>query len=267
MDQPPGTFELTATAEVLPPGITTEEGKWYYEDHEGCVIGPYDQMSEAVRLKERDEDDRLGRKHRASPMAELVIRSFIEVNNAVAEMEEQLSALKAQRKYLGEHEMIEVLSPEEVEQGVRLENGSEWTFEQQFNCSVKNADKPAAYDYLKEQGADDLLKHTVTISLGKNSAESSKELKALISKILPDYEVSVRVGKAPVALTAALYEIIHRAGMKADVETTIELPGSSMRAWVVKRFKLGKEVPDCFGVYAPLQPKRLPPKLPEITEF
>lgn len=195
----------------------------------------------------------------ASPEVEQKIREFQFFDNRVAELEEELSDMKARRKYIGEHEMVELVEPDVMETGVRLSDGSEWAFHQEYECGIRSDDKPTAYQYLREHDGAGMLKSKITISFGKDSQRMVREFKALLARLLPQYEVSVRVGTAPDTLPGAILQLLEYAGLTpfATVEEVTELPGATLRSWVIKQLKLGQSLPACFGVYAPLRAKQV----------
>jgi hypothetical protein len=255
----------------LPPGIFSEGGgnEWSFRDHEGSEFGPYDSPEKAQQAFDRSEDDRLGRRHRASPALETMLMEFFRLESDINDLQDRLSELKAHRKFIAENEIVETATHDEAADGVRLQNGTEWTFEQMYHCSIRTEDKPAAFQYLTDQQQDGMLRRTITLSFGKDSAQRAADLKKLIKQMMPEYEVSLRVGSAPEKIIDALREVLKAANLDSviSMEQGYELPGATMRSWVVKNLKQGKVLPDVFTVYAPLQPKMvlLAPVLPEAT--
>jgi hypothetical protein len=203
----------------------------------------------------------------ATPEQEATIRQFQAIDSHVEYLEGLLSNAKALRKYVGENEMIEAIPPEVRDTGLELSDGSEWTFEQKYQCSIENANKPAAFEFLKRIGQEGMLKRTITISFGKEADAQIQLFRELCADVLPQYEVSVRVGKVIDSLPAAIREILSYAGLSPTItmEESEDLPGATMRAWVLKQLKLGKPLPDAFTVYAPLVAKQFIP-LPAAAE-
>jgi hypothetical protein len=204
----------------------------------------------------------------ASPELEAKIREFNSLDNEVAELEQRLGDVKARRKYCGEHEMIEVTDPDVRASGVILSDGTEWEFEQRYECSVKEDDKAAAFQFLEEHEAGNLLKRRITLAFGKDSRDRVVAFRAQLARLLPQYEVGLRVGKAPGTLVDAIKELLEAAGLfpVVDVSEELELPGATMRAWVIKQLKLGQTLPGAFSVYAPLRAKQVMVSAPAAPE-
>lgn len=254
----------TATTTTMPPDLWQvaegDEAGWYYRDHEGSEFGPFPDEATAAKGLAWDKDDVAKRRHLATPELEAKLRQFAEYDNLVATLEEQLGDAKARRKYIGEHEIVELVEPELAEHGVRLSDGSEWIFDQVYETAIRSDNKEAAFTYLKEIEADGMLKRSIILSFGKDSAAQVANFRQSLAHLLPQYEVSVRAGKAPETLLLAIRELLERAGLTPTVavEEKLELPGATARAWMIKQLKLGKTIPNVFEVYAPLKPKMVP---------
>lgn len=196
----------------------------------------------------------------ASPELEATMRDFMALDHQVATLEEQLKDLKARRKDVGENQLTEVVTAEERHTGVRLSDGSEWIFERTVQCGILKADKPKAHQWLEEHGAGNLLKRYIVLSLGANSFQTAQTLRSAIAKILPQWEIGIKVGNTPDELVDAVKAILDAAGLTPTVEMEVEteLPGATLSAFVRKSLKAGHNLPTEFGVYAPLRPVLVP---------
>jgi hypothetical protein len=202
----------------------------------------------------------------ATPELEQAIRDFEAAENLAATLDEQAKEARANAKYLGETVLVALVGPDQLNDGVRLTDGSEYVFEQKLKCSVAEGMKTQAYEYLEEKKAGGLLRRYLTLSFGKDSAEQVKVLRQMLARVLPSYEIGVKVGKAPESLRQAVATIIAEAGLNIEVTESVELPGATMAAFVRKELKSGREVPPAFGVYNPMRPLPAGPLPPEEEE-
>jgi hypothetical protein len=161
------------------------------------------------------------------------------------------------RKYVGEHEMVEVATDEERASGVTLSDGSEWGFDHRMNCSVPASERDRAYQWLQDNGFGGLLKRSLTVSFGKESEERAKYIRGMVRALFPEYEIAIKIGTAPAQLPQAIRTIMDEAGLEIELEDSLELPGATLRSFVTKQLKLGRPLPEFFGVYAPLLPLQL----------
>ncbi len=154
------------------------------------------------------------------------------------------------------------------ESGIRLSDGAEYTFEMKVKCSVKTSDRPALYRYMASENADALMRRFIILDLGKDSKKLSAQVKYLLAKMLPQHEISVKVGSAPDDVRVAVETLLREAGLlpSITITETQQLPGASMAAWVRKQLRLGKTVPEFFNVFAPLRAKLVGADLPAETE-
>jgi hypothetical protein len=183
------------------------------------------------------------------------IRNLDDVENQISTLKEQLSGLYAERKELGEKIIPDLVEGEHLDNGVTLSDGREYTFERQYECGIAEKHKDEAHGWLAAHNADTILKRQLIIEFPKDSARVAATIKTMIARILPQYEIGLKVGQAPLALVDAVRQILESAGVTPTVtisEKTL-LPGPTLTSFVKKSVKAGVNLPDCFGVYAPLR--------------
>ena len=101
-----------------------------------------------------------------------------------------------------------------------LDDGSEVTVKQTYGASILVDNRPKAYEWLREQGYDDIIKNTVTCAFGRGEDDKASAFQAFAKK----------EGYAP------------------DQKT--ELPPPSLRACVKERVENGDDFPmELFGAY------------------
>jgi hypothetical protein len=189
----------------------------------------------------------------ASPLLEATLLEFAALEDEVSTLEETLKEKKARAKYLGENVVVELVDAEHLNDGCRLTDGREFVFERNVRCGIPVDKKPLAFQYLEEKGADTMLKRYLTLSFGKDSKRQVALVKTMLARVLPQYEVGIKVGLAPDSIVEALKEILRAADLNIEIEETLELPGSTLSAFVKKELKAGRSLPEAFGVYAPLR--------------
>lgn len=183
-----------------------------------------------------------------------------ELTNHIDTLTEQLSELKARRKTLGEDEITEQVTEDEVQHsGVVFEDGSEWTFEREVRCGILKEERPAAYEWLRTHRSDWMLKRYLILSFGKDSADAVAKVREMIAQVLPQYEIGLKIGRAPETLVDAVREILTKADLLPRVKMTeeLELPGATLASFARKCVTAGITLPPSFGIYAPLKPVRV----------
>lgn len=203
----------------------------------------------------------------ASPELQAALRQFDTLDDQINTLTEQLSALKFERKEVGEVTITDLVNQEDVQySGITTDDGTEYTFERDIHASVGKGDKPVAFAWLAERKLDHLLKNHIVISFPKDSVESAKKIKSLIAQILPEYQIGIKVGEAPDKLVDAITTMLMEAGLFPAVKITTEqeLPGATLSAFVKKCLTAGINLPPEFGVFAPMRAtKVLPPPTSE----
>jgi hypothetical protein len=198
----------------------------------------------------------------ASAALQAAIVEFQQLDDEVNTLQEILSQKKDRRKTLGEIDITDLVQQEDLHlSGCRLDDDTEYTFERDVKCGIKNEHKPEAFGWLAERNVDHMLKHHIVISFPKDSVESAKKVRALIAQILPQYQIGIKVGDAPEALVGAVTQILQDADLLPAVKVTTEqeLPGATLSAFVKKCLVAGITMPAAFGVFAPLRPHKVIP--------
>ena len=103
---------------------------------------------------------------------------------------------------------------------MKLDDGSEVTVKQTYGASILVDNRPAAYDWLREHGYDDIIKNTVACTFGRGEDDKASAFKAFAEK----------------------------EGYVAEQETGIH--HSTLRAFVKERVENGDDFPmELFGAY------------------
>jgi hypothetical protein len=160
----------------------------------------------------------------ASQLVGETLASIDSLNDRIAKGEELLSQLKAHRKYLAEHVLVELVHHEQLNDGCTLPDGRVVTFERKVNATVPAPLRKEAHDWLVANGHGDLLKTHVCVSFPKDHHAVATAL-AELAKSLPN----------------------------AEVEVTTELPGPTLTSFVTKALAFGRALPPSITYYAPLR--------------
>jgi hypothetical protein len=103
---------------------------------------------------------------------------------------------------------------------MKLDDGSEVTVKQTYGASILVDNRPAAYDWLRERGYDDIIKNTVACQFGRGEDDKASAFKAFAEK----------------------------EGFLAEQKT--EIHPQTLRAFVKERVEHGDDFPmELFGAY------------------
>ena len=103
---------------------------------------------------------------------------------------------------------------------MKLDDGSEVTVKQTYGASILVDNRPAAYDWLRDHGYDDIIKNTVACQFGRGEDDQASAFKAIAEK----------------------------QGYLAEQKT--EIHPQTLRAFVKERVETGDEFPmELFGAY------------------
>jgi len=106
----------------------------------------------------------------------------------------------------------------------KLEDGSQVTIKPTYGASIKVEDRPQAYEWLRENGYDDIIKNTVTCAFGRGEDDNASAFAALAEKegFIPSQKEEIH--------TSTL-----RAFIKERVENGDEFPSELFGAYVGQR--------------------------------
>jgi len=168
----------------------------------------------------------------ASPLLVATLAQLENLTAEIATLEETVKDRKAYRKYVGENVLPELIGHEQLNDGALMPDGTCVTFEHDYHASIAPKDRAQAHQFLIENGRADLLKCSLTVSLGRNELAKEHVLVNVL-RLIPGVEV---------------------------VSET-QLPGPTLMKYVRERLSAGEHLPEYFGVYAPLRAiPRPPPK-------
>lgn len=145
---------------------------------------------------------------------------------AIRDKEQEVAALE--QKLKDEKKALLKLTDEELPTmlaeigltSMKLDDGSEVTVKPTYGASILVDNRPAAYEWLREHGHDDIIKNTVACAFGRGEDDQASAFKAFAEK----------------------------QGYYAEQKT--EIHPQTLRAFVKERVESGDEFPmELFGAY------------------
>ena len=145
---------------------------------------------------------------------------------AIRDKEQEISALE--QKLKDEKKLLLKLTDEELPTmlaeigltSMKLDDGSEVTVKPTYGASILVDNRPAAYEWLREHGHDDIIKNTVACAFGRGEDDKASAFKAFAEQ----------------------------QGYFAEQKT--EIHPQTLRAFVKERVESGDEFPmELFGAY------------------
>ena len=139
--------------------------------------------------------------------------------NEVQSLDEQLKMAKKELLKLTDEELPASMSEVGIA-SFTLEDGSEVNIKPTYGASILVKNRPAAYEWLRDNGYDDIIKNKISCDFGRGEDDMAAAFKALASK----------------------------EGFAAEQETGIH--SSTLRAFVKERVENGDEFPmELFGAW------------------
>jgi len=148
------------------------------------------------------------------------------VARAIRDKEQEISVLE--QKLKDEKKALLKLTDEELPTmlaeigltSMKLDDGSEVTVKPTYGASILVDNRPAAYDWLRDHGHDDIIKNTVACAFGRGEDDQASSFKAFAEQ----------------------------QGYVAEQKT--EIHPQTLRAFVKERVESGDEFPmELFGAY------------------
>ena len=109
-------------------------------------------------------------------------------------------------------------------QSLTLDDGSDVTVKQTYGASIRVDDRPAAYEWLRDNGYDDIIKNQVLCVFGRGEDDVASAFQALASQ--QGYAAEQKTEIHPQTL---------RAFVKERVENGDDFPMELFGAWVRQR--------------------------------
>ena len=168
---------------------------------------------------EADQQDAMKRTDNIQSLADQV-ENLENVNSSIENAEEIVKNLKKKRDHIS-GEVIPTMMSEMGLAELKLHDGSHLKVSTSYRAHISEANKEAAYNWLRENGLGDIIKNEISVSFGRN--EDNKAA---------DYA-----------------ELAKGQGFQPTQKMKVE--PMTLKALVRERIEAGKEMPtEIFGVYS-----------------
>ena len=154
------------------------------------------------------------------------LQTVAEIARKIRDEEEYISSLESDLKKAKKgllkltDEDLPTMLAEIGLSSMELDDGSEVTVKQTYGASILVDNRPAAYEWLREKGYDDIIKNTVACQFGRGEDDKAASFKAIAEK----------------------------EGHYAEQKT--EIHPQTLRAFVKERVENGDDFPmELFGAY------------------
>ena len=154
--------------------------------------------------------------------------AIIKQDAFVKELDERLKEEKKKLLKMTDED-LPALMTEANSMEFTLLDGSKVTIKPQYGASIKVDNRPAAYEWLREHGHDDIIKNTVSCQFGRGEDDLASSFKAFAEK--EGYVPSQTEKIEPMSL---------RAFVKERVENGDEFPMELFGAYVGQRAVITK---------------------------
>ena len=167
---------------------------------------------------EKDQQDAMKKTEGIQSLADQVERLEL-CDDRIADIENDLKMMKKKRDHIS-GEVIPTMMSEMGLAELKLHDGSHLKVSTSYRAHISEANKEAAYNWLRENGLGDIIKNEISVSFGRN--EDNKAA---------DYA-----------------ELAKSQGLHPTQKMKVE--SMTLKALVRERIEAGKEMPaDIFGVY------------------
>ena len=184
------------------------------------------------KLKEDANQDSLFSKHTLDNEDLSTLTGFAEAiikqDASVKELDEKLKEEKKKLLKMTDED-LPALMTEANSMEFTLLDGSKVTIKPQYGASIKVDNRPAAFEWLREHGHDDIIKNTVSCQFGRGEDDLASSFKAFAEK--EGYVPSQTEKIEPMSL---------RAFVKERVENGDEFPMELFGAYVGQRAVITK---------------------------
>ena len=154
--------------------------------------------------------------------------AIIKQDAFVKELEEKFKEEKKKLLKMTDEDLPALMTEANVLE-FKLNDGSKITIKAQYGGSIKVDNRPAAYEWLREHGHDDIIKNTVSCQFGRGEDDLASSFKAFAEK--EGYVPSQTEKIEPMSL---------RAFVKERVENGDEFPMELFGAYVGQRAVITK---------------------------
>ena len=163
-------------------------------------------LSDLMEQAAEDEQVSLPSSDSVTDLTSLVA-SLDEAERKVSEIEEQLKEAKKVAKRISEQDIPTLFAEMGSVQSLELTDGRKVTVKDDFAVSIKKADQPLAYNWLRDNNKSEIIKRSLTLQFDRGQSEEAEKALCLLLDN---------------GLEATDAESVHHSTLKASLKGMIE---------------------------------------------
>ena len=158
-----------------------------------------------------------------------LINKQLELEHEIIRLDDELKQRQYDLKMLSEETIPNVFLTLGISE-LSLDDGSKVKVTPYYAASIKEENQVVAFEWLRDNDHDDLIKHEIKVGFGKGEDEEAAELKKTLAELNVNYTDKEFVH--PMTLKAFVKEQVE------NVETAAEFPRETFSVYVGKKTKI-----------------------------
>lgn len=150
----------------------------------------------------------------------------LELENRIAQLEDLQKELAEKHKKISEYDLPDAMSQAGISE-FKLVNGAKITIKPFYSGKITDENRESAFSWLRENEFEDLIKHELTVPLGRGNDELAKEITKFLTSI-----------KANFLDKESVHHSTLNAFIKEQVEAGQDFPMSTFNAYIGRRAKI-----------------------------
>jgi hypothetical protein len=155
-----------------------------------------------------------------------LVRQQLALESRISDLEDELKRTQKQLSDVAENKLPEALAEHGLKH-LSMEDGSEINVQNYYSASIKEDRKGEAFDWLRDNGYEDLIKNQVSISLGRKEDEIASNLVVTLRE--QGFEPLQKTWVEPMTL---------KAFVKEQVEKGAPIPSETFGIYIGKKAKI-----------------------------
>jgi hypothetical protein len=158
-----------------------------------------------------------------------LVKQQLALEARVSDLEQELSGAKKDLKEVAENQLPAAMAEYGMAK-VKMDDGSEISVSKFYSASIPKARQEEAFDWLRDNGHDSLIKNQVSISFGRSEDTIAQKL---MDKLQADgYETQQKVWVEPMTL---------KAFVKEQVEEGAPIPSDLFGIYIGEQAKIKRK--------------------------
>ena len=164
-----------------------------------------------------------------------LVNKQLQLEADVIELETYLSEKNIQLKKIAEDEIPNLFQELGIQE-FKLQDGSKITVKPYYAASISAENQDRAFEWLRNNGLDDVIKHNITVVYGRGEDKECDKLKETLAKLNVNY--TEKAGVHPQTLKALVKEQIET--MSKRLEEGIKFPMDLFNVFIGNKTKITK---------------------------